>query len=139
MNTKVWCLEDNIMYTLEIAYRNGNILYGREGEHGEHLMSSHIDDVIILEPLNICDNVEKECYRGDILESEDNWYKIDYDAENFRYIAVELFDNYEYDLSDFVVSNDNYGIMLDGKIIGNIYENEDMILEAWEKGVDELC
>lgn len=70
-----------------------------------------------------------EIYEGDIIkDSQDgSYYEIDFDEDFLRFRATELYFRESYDLSDFIVANDDLQDVADGLIIGNIYENQELL------------
>lgn len=72
-----------------------------------------------------------EVYEGDILEIPDDelYFEVNFDKSDLRYCATELVLKTNYDLSDFIVANDNRENVINGFVVGNIYENKNFLEE----------
>lgn len=83
------------------------------------------DDLIFMQYIGIKDKTGLEVYEGDVLQNNEggSCFVIDFDKSSLGYKATDLYTNISYDLSDFIIAGDDLQDVLDGTIIGFVYEN----------------
>ena len=107
----------NVTYILE---RIGHSLNIRDSKFND----VEFNDVEFMQYTGLKDKNEKEIYEGDILFESfgERYYKVIFENASFRAEAEGDFDEYSFDLIDIVAQG--------CEIVGNIYENPELIKEV---------
>lgn len=132
INVKFYLMEDDMR---EIKFR----VWDKENKRWTKLpiKYTYVEDINLEECYEWCqytgfeDKNGKEIYEGDILEMPDDelYFEVNFDKSDLRYCATEFVLRTNYDLSDFIVANDNRKDIINGFVVGNIYENSNFLEE----------
>lgn len=118
---KVWCVNNNEWEKHDTVITNNGKLFQIDDRNGRLIPLSEETHIIVY-PTEVKDINKKECHLGDILKSErtGRLYIINY--KNGAFIISYKNSNIEL-LYDYATN----GELEVFKIVGNIFENEDMI------------
>ena len=124
---RVWNIEENEMfYNEDICFISPcDNLVGIENDEYNFVGSyaKYGNSLILMQYTGMRDMYKKEIYEGDILEHSDGTRK--QVAQNLGTFIIKTKDSY-----DFIIKSATLGqglFLLDYKIIGNVYENKDLL------------
>lgn len=131
---RVWDKDLNMMsYSnddLLVMFLGNDICVAYDNPAGD----GEVKNYELMQYVGIKDISGKEVYVGDILEIPDDelYFEVNFDKSDLRYCATELVLKTSYDLSDFIVANDDCKDIINGFVVGNIYESPELLEEEHE-------
>lgn len=122
-NFRVWDKENEKM-----VYPNGNGYFNLKndtvidgnGELFDLVCQETVDNCILMQSTGLVDKKGKEVFEGDVIEYEGMIADVIYCEDEAKFII-------KYKIDFFCIEDCNVGYMKTYEVIGNIYENEELI------------